>query len=51
MRILHTPEVRGHLAADGSEPVGGTAEEFSTHIKSEVAKWRQVITEANIKPE
>ena len=51
VRILHMPEVREHLAADGSEPVGGTPAEFAAHIKSEVAKWRQVIVDADIRPE
>jgi tripartite-type tricarboxylate transporter receptor subunit TctC len=51
VRILHLPEVREHLAADGSEPVGSTPDEFAAHIKSEVSKWRQVIVEADIKPE
>jgi tripartite-type tricarboxylate transporter receptor subunit TctC len=51
VRILHTQEVQVHLAADGSEPVGNTPQEFASHIKSEVAKWRKVITDAGIKPE
>jgi tripartite-type tricarboxylate transporter receptor subunit TctC len=51
VRILHLPDVRERLAADGSEPVGGTPEAFAAHIRSEVSKWRQVIVEANIKPE
>lgn len=51
VRILHTPEVRDRLAADGSEPVGSTPEEFAAHIKSEIAKWRKVITETDIRPE
>ena len=51
VRILHTQEVQAHLAADGSEPVGNTPQEVASHIKSEVAKWRKVITDAGIKPE
>jgi tripartite-type tricarboxylate transporter receptor subunit TctC len=31
------------LSADGSTAVGSTPEEFSAHIKSELAKWRQVL--------
>ena len=45
------PEVRERLASDGSEPVGSTPEEFAAHIRSEIAKWRKVILEADIKPE
>jgi tripartite-type tricarboxylate transporter receptor subunit TctC len=51
VRILRTQEVQALLAADGSEPVGSTPQEFGAHIKSEVAKWRKVITDAGIKPE
>ena len=51
VRVLHTPEMRERLASDGSEPVGGTPEEFAAHIKSEIAKWHKVILEADIKPE
>jgi tripartite-type tricarboxylate transporter receptor subunit TctC len=51
VRILHTREVQARLAADGSEPVGNMPQEFASHIKSEVAKWRKVITDAGIKPE
>ncbi len=51
VRVLRMPDVRERLAADGSEPVGSTPEEFGAHIKSEIAKWRKVIAEAGIKPE
>lgn len=51
VRILHMPDVAKNLAIDGSEPVGSTPEEFKAHIAKEVAKWRKLITEANIKAE
>jgi tripartite-type tricarboxylate transporter receptor subunit TctC len=41
--------VQNRLAADGSEAVGSTPEQFGMHIKSEVAKWAKVVKEANIK--
>ena len=49
VRILHSPDVQGRLAADGSEAVGSTPEQFGAHIKSEVAKWAKVVKEANIR--
>jgi tripartite-type tricarboxylate transporter receptor subunit TctC len=49
VRILHSPDVQGRLAADGSEAVGNTPEQFGAHIKSEVAKWQKVIKEADIR--
>lgn len=51
VRILHSPDVQSKLAADGSEAVGGTPEQFGAHIKSEVAKWAKVVREANIRAE
>ena len=51
VRILHSPDVQNRLAADGSEAVGSTPEQFGNHIKSEVAKWGKVIREAGIKAE
>jgi tripartite-type tricarboxylate transporter receptor subunit TctC len=51
VRILHSPDVQSKLAADGSEAVGSTPDQFGAHIKSEVAKWRKVIKEAGIKVE
>ena len=51
VRILQTPEMKERLAADGSEAVGNTPEQFHAHIKSEVAKWNKVVREANIRAE
>jgi tripartite-type tricarboxylate transporter receptor subunit TctC len=51
VRILRSPDIQGKLAADGSEAVGNTPEQFGAHIKSEVAKWAKVVHEANIRAE
>ena len=51
VQILHSPDVQNRLAADGSEAVGNTPEQFGAHIKSEVAKWARVINEAGIRAE
>jgi tripartite-type tricarboxylate transporter receptor subunit TctC len=51
VRILHLPDVTAHLATDGSEPVGSTSQEFAAHIAKEVAKWRKLVAEADIKAE
>ena len=48
-RILKLPEVNERLSALGASPVGGTPEEFAAFIRSEQAKWRKVIQQANIK--
>lgn len=43
VRALQTPELKERLAADGSDPVGNTPEEFTAFIKSEIARWAPVI--------
>lgn len=49
-RIMHAPDVKERFIADGTEPVGGTSEEFAAYIKSETEKWAKVIKAAGIKP-
>ena len=49
--VLRTPEMRERLAVDGSEPVGNTREQFGAFIRSEIAKWRNLIRELGIKSE
>ena len=45
---LKLPDVAKRLASDGSTPVGSTPEQFSAHIKSEIAKWRKLAKEAKL---
>jgi tripartite-type tricarboxylate transporter receptor subunit TctC len=42
-RMLKTPEMRAQLLSLGATPLGGTAAEFSAHLKSENARWAEVI--------
>lgn len=42
-KAFAVPSVRKQFAALGSEPVGGTPEQFSEFIKSESQKWASVI--------
>jgi tripartite-type tricarboxylate transporter receptor subunit TctC len=46
---LKQPDVVKRFAGDGSTPVGSTPEQFSAHIKSEIAKWRKVAKDAGLK--
>lgn len=48
---LALPEVRDRLLGLASPPVGGTPEQFASHLKGEIDKWARVIRAANIKPE
>jgi tripartite-type tricarboxylate transporter receptor subunit TctC len=47
-RILKLPDVSARLADLGAESVGSTPEQFSAHIKAEIAKWAKVIRDANV---
>jgi tripartite-type tricarboxylate transporter receptor subunit TctC len=51
VKILAVPETRERLADQGFEPVGNSPEEFGAYIRSEIAKWSKVISDAGIRPE
>lgn len=46
---LHLAEVKSRMAGDGSEPVGNTPAEFAAHVKSESARYAEVIKTSNIR--
>jgi len=48
---LATPDMKERLATLGFVPVANTPAEFARMIGPEVARWKQVIQEANIKAE
>ena len=50
-RILLLPDVQEKLAAQGLEPAGNTPAEFSTMIRSEIAKYAKIVKAAGIKAE
>lgn len=49
--ILRSPEMQESARADGSIIHGGTPEQFSSYLKSEVAKYGKLVREAGIKIE
>lgn len=49
--ILAAGEVRDTIVAQGSQPAGGTPEEFAALIRSETDKWGKVVRTAGIKAE
>jgi tripartite-type tricarboxylate transporter receptor subunit TctC len=49
-RALKSPELIEQFRLQGYEPVGGTPEEATAWIKSEVMRWTTVIREAGIEP-
>jgi len=50
-RILAVPEVKARLEGMGLDIIGGSSESFGRTINADVAKWSQVVREANIKPQ
>ena len=49
--VLALPEVRDLLAREGATPRPGTPEEFGKLIRSELARWSQLIKDARIQIE
>jgi len=47
-QALKAPDVAQRLAADGSVPLGSTPDQFTAHIKSEIAKWKKLEKEAKL---
>lgn len=45
---VKSPDVVKRISAEGATPVGSTPEQFSAHIRSEIAKWRKLAKEANL---
>jgi tripartite-type tricarboxylate transporter receptor subunit TctC len=50
-KAMNSPDMEKRLAAEGSEAVGGTPQQFAAHLKSEHTQWARVIKTAGIKGE
>ena len=48
-KALKQPEVIATLAGLGVDPVGDTPVHFGAYINEELARWRKLITDADIK--
>lgn len=48
-KILQAPEVRDRLTALGTEPTGGTSEQFAETLKADIARWAKVVADAGIR--
>jgi tripartite-type tricarboxylate transporter receptor subunit TctC len=47
--MLHEPDVVSRFRAQGVEVVASTPEAFATLVRSEIAKWGEVVRSANVK--
>jgi tripartite-type tricarboxylate transporter receptor subunit TctC len=50
-RIVALPDIVGKLTALGLEPVANKPEQFGAYIKSEIARWGDIIRRSNLKVE
>lgn len=48
-RALESPTVRDSFARIGAEPAGGTPQQFGDLLKSQLAHWQKVVTQAGIR--
>lgn len=48
--ILQLPDVKERMARAGMEPAGGSPERFREVLKRDIAKWKNVVNIADIKP-
>jgi tripartite-type tricarboxylate transporter receptor subunit TctC len=49
VKALQAADLRERFDAVGAEPVGSTPEQFVERIKSDAARWAEVIKAANVK--
>jgi len=45
-KAVQNPDLRQRLAAGGSEPLGGTSEQYAAYIRSELQRWSKVVKDA-----
>ena len=50
-QVFQLPEIRDKLIDYGIDPVGGTPEQFDAFIRSEAARWAEVVKKADIRLE
>ena len=50
-RILASPDLKGRFINEGLEPMGGTQEEFTKFIRSEIDKYANVVKATGMKPQ
>jgi tripartite-type tricarboxylate transporter receptor subunit TctC len=48
-KALTTPAVRDAFAKLGAEAVGGSSDQYGSLVKQQLAHWKKVVTDANIK--
>ena len=49
LRALKSPEMQKQLKVQGAQALGSTPQEYGAYIKSEIARWGEVVKAANVK--
>jgi len=49
VKALRIPDMKEKLSGLGLEAVGGTPQQYSAHLKEELAKYRRIVKSAGIK--
>lgn len=49
VEVLKMPDVRQLLLSQGTDPVGGTPDEFRRYVEGEIEKWTKVARAANVR--
>jgi len=50
-RAIQSADVKEHLALQAFDAAGGTPQQFSDYVKTEVVKWAKVVQETGAKPD
>ena len=45
-KAVQNPELRARLAVGGSDPLGGSSEQYAAYIRSELARWSKVVKDS-----
>ena len=48
VEAVHAPDIIKSFAASGETPVRSNPEQFGAYIKSEIAKWRKLVKDAEL---
>ncbi|MDO8597034.1 MAG: tripartite tricarboxylate transporter substrate binding protein [Sulfuricaulis sp.] len=48
VKIVRTPEMKERLASFGAEPIGMSANEFAVFLKTDLAKWAQLVKSSGL---